>query len=834
MRRIALLPLLSLVTMPTPGFAQDAPVPVTGAEEDDADDVTVHGNEILVIATRIRGQVDAPQPPILTLDEADIASYGAGSLNELLAALSPQTGSGRGRGDGRPVILLNGQRISSFREMRDIPPEAIRRMEILPEEVALRYGYPANQRVVNLILKDNFSSKTIAGEYHVPTLGGFAEGELEAGTLRINGPSRINLSAKVEKTTPLTEAERGVIQTESNRPTVAGDADPAASRYLIDSSRDITVNGTWAMGLGPGPAAGSLTVNGTFTRSDSRSLFGLDTVRLTAPDGATAIRSIDDPLARTSRSNTAQAGITLNKPVAGWQLTATVDASYGDTVTLVDRQADTRGLVTAALAGTLPIAGVLPALLPAGRDRAQTKDLGLTSLVTFAGTPFRMPAGEASLTVKAGYAYNRSDNRDARSTGGRTVLDRGDFSAGVNLALPLTSRRDDVLAGIGDLSANFSAGLNHLSDFGTVKDWSAGLNWSPTEKLGLQATYIVDEAAPSLAQLGNPQILAFNSAIYDFSRGETVLATIINGGNPNLKRETQRDLKFGANWQLPFLKNSNVIVEYFRNRSSDVTQSFPLLTPEIESAFPGRVVRDAGGRIVSIDRRPVTFDEVSSSRIRYGFNLSGTIGKAQPGGDGMMGGMRRPGGPGGPGGGGMRGPGGGFGGPGGFGRGPGGNGQGRWSLSVYHTVRFSEQVVIAAGGPTLDLLGGDAIAAGGVARHSLEMEGGGFYKGFGLRLNGSWSAPVTVRASGGPGTSDLRFGSVFNLNGRLFVNFDQKKKLVESIPFLKGARLSLEVDNLFNVRQRVTDGNGLVPIGYQADYRDPRGRVIGLDFRKMF
>jgi hypothetical protein len=32
----------------------------------------------------------------------------------------------------------------------------------------------------------------------------------------------------------------------------------------------------------------------------------------------------------------------------------------------------------------------------------------------------------------------------------------------------------------------------------------------------------------------------------------------------------------------------------------------------------------------------------------------------------------------------------------------------------------------------------------------------------------------------------------------------------------------------------VTDGSGLVPLAYQRDYRDPRGRVIGLDFRKMF
>ena len=83
------------------------------------------GNQIVVIGSRVAGQVDTAKPPIKELDEEDVASYGAGSLNELLGFLAPETGSGRGRGGGHPVILLNGQRIASFRELRDFPPEAI-------------------------------------------------------------------------------------------------------------------------------------------------------------------------------------------------------------------------------------------------------------------------------------------------------------------------------------------------------------------------------------------------------------------------------------------------------------------------------------------------------------------------------------------------------------------------------------------------------------------------------------------------------------------------------------------------------------------------------------
>lgn len=871
MRPLLLFP---LAVAAAPALAQEAPSAAEGQPKADVgadaeapvdqqtgEPIQARNGEILVVATRLKGQVDAPQAPILTLDEEDIQSYGAASLDDLLTLLSPQTGSGRGRGDGHPVVLLNGQRISNFREMRDIPPEAIRRLEILPEEVALRFGYPPNQRVVNFITKEHFASKTLAGEYDLPTLGGFADSELEAGLFKIDGPRRLNVTGKFNGATMLTEDERGVIQSRDNIPTVAGDPDPARYRSLIPESQEYALNGTWSTGLGKGANAAALTINGAVTRTDTHSLNGLDTVELTAPDGSTALRSLSDPLRTTTHATTFEGGLVFNKPVAGWQFTATFDGSYSDTRTTVDQPrsaAQLSALTDAAKAGTLAIDGPLPAIAPGATDSARTQDYGLNSLLTFSGRPFRMPAGDALLTFKGGFAYTRSENSDTRSSGA-TNLQRGDLSAGINLALPITSRRNHVLGGIGDVSLNFSAGLDHLSDFGTLTDWSAGMTWAPTERLNLQASYIVNQAAPTLAQLGNPTLQAFNVPVFDFSTGRTALVTITNGGNADLKRETQRDLKFGVNWQLPFLKNSNLVVEYFRNHSSDVSEAFPLLTPEIEAVFPGRVVRDASGQLVAIDRRPVTFSEEKSSRLRWGFNVSGTIGKPQPGGNrgglmGMIGGG--PGGPGGPGGAGGPGMGGGDGGSrspgmsgGGFGggRGPGGgggfgggrggrggNGQGRWNLSLFHTVQFTDTVIIAPGGPVLDLLGGDALVAGGVPRNGLELEGGGFYKGFGLRLNGTWMQPVTVRASGAPGSSDLRFGSVTKLNLRAFVNFDQQKKLVQDVPFLKGARLMLKIDNLLDSRQKVTDPSGATPLSYQLDYRDPRGRVIGLDFRKMF
>jgi hypothetical protein len=808
--------LLPLTIFAPPALAQEAPSPA--APKEPSETTQAHGADIVVVATPFFGQLKTPQKPVITLDEEDIEAYGANSISDLVDAISPETSSGRGRGDGHPIILLNGQRISSFRELRSIPTEAIRRLEVLPEEVSLRFGYPPNQRVINFILEDNFISKTITVQHETPTRGGFGENELEATLVRINGPRRLNITGKFDNTTMLTEAERGVRQAPEDLPSVASDPEPARYRSLIDASRDLSLDGTWSTGLGEGGKAGSLAVNAAVTRSNSRSLFGLDSVLLTAPDGDTARRTLSGPLTTRTRSTTLEGGLTLNKPISGWRLTATLDASHADTVTQVDRKADTSPLVAAAAAGTLPIDGPLPALASAGSDRAHTRDDALTSLVTFAGTPFRLPAGDASLTVKAGFSYTASHNSDTRTSSSKS-LKRGDLSGGVNIALPLTSRRNDVLGGVGDISLDLSAGLDRLSDFGVLTDWSAGLTWSPTDTLTLGATYIVNEAAPTLAQLGNPQLLALNVPVYDFTRGEAAVVTIINGGNPGLKREKQRDLKLSANWKLPIFNRSSLIVEYFHNHSSDVSEDFPLLTPAIEAAFPGRAIRDASGRLVAIDRRPVTFSDTSSSSIRWGVNLSGRIGKGRQGGrsgrDGAHGGDSHHGG-------------------GGAGFMRRGDGRGRWNFSLYHTMRFSDRVTIAPGGPQLNLLNGDALVAGGVARHAIEMEGGAFYKGLGFRLNGDWMAPVHVRSSGAPGASDLRFGSTFVLNARLFVNLGQQQGLMEAAPFLKGSRLSLRIDNILDSRQKVTDASGAVPLAYQPDYRDPRGRVIGVEFRKMF
>ncbi|WP_346832935.1 NAD-dependent epimerase/dehydratase family protein, partial [Mycolicibacterium poriferae] len=130
-------------------------------------------------------------------------------------------------------------------------------------------------------------------------------------------------------------------------------------------------------------------------------------------------------------------------------------------------------------------------------------------------------------------------------------------------------------------------------------------------------------------ELGAPQIVDVNVPVFDITTGDTVLANVVTGGNPDLLAETQRDIRLSASYDFDLFDRSNFRVEYVRNRSEDVTESFPVLTPAIEAAFPDRVTR-VNGQLVELDRRPVTFAERNSSRIQYGFNFFGKVGKPAP------------------------------------------------------------------------------------------------------------------------------------------------------------------------------------------------------------
>jgi hypothetical protein len=429
-----------------------------------------------------------------------------------------------------------------------------------------------------------------------------------------------------------------------------------------------------------------------------------------------------------------------------------------------------------------------------------------------------LAAGALMLNLKTGFETNRIESEANRLGGlstGRIARDEANVRA--NVDIPLTSRRRAVGSALGDLSINLNGGYRELSDFGAITAYGYGLNWSPIKGVTLLTSFAAEQAAPTAQQLGDPLVVTPNALVFDYVRGETALVSLTSGGNAGLRAEERKDVKIGLTYEPTWFEGLNLTANYFRNRSTDPVASFPALTAVIQSAFPDRFVRDGSGQLIAVDQRAINFLGSRSEQVRLGLSFQKQFG--MPAGRGGAGASGTRGGAGGP--------------PPGGGMGRFGGGQGgRWSLSLYDTIKFVDRIDVAAGVPSLDLLGGDATGqTGGTPRHSVELEGGWFNKGIGFRVNGTWQSGTTVTTGG---ASSLAFSDLATINLRAFVNFDQQKQLVEAVPFLKGSRLVLRVDNVFNDIQDVRDANGLVPLRYQKGYIDPVGRKLEIGFRKIF
>lgn len=918
-----------LGTSAMPAYAQQSLVASSGAQDPQRDDAggSDYGDgqdepDIVVQGQRPRGSVIGDIKPEQQLSPADIRSFGVSSVGDLLNELAPQTRSGRGSG-GAPVVLLNGKRISGFREVRDLPTEAIERVDILPEEVALKYGYRADQRVVNFVLRPRFRAVTTEIDTRLATQGGIAAPEGEFTLLRINRKGRINLHAEYQQQESVTEADRNIrfapslfdtrgnvvaatgteidpllsartgsivsvtgvpasaatgaasldaFAANANRPNVT---DPTPYRTLSPATNAFTANGSYATTIFGNVNA---TFNVEATTASRRSRFGLAGVALNVPAGnpfspfsrdVVVDRSLGDPflpLSQRANSVTGHFGTTLNGTLGKWQWTLTGSYDRAENETFTDAGADARAFqarVTANDPTANPFGPLSPAaigFLPVNQAYSTSNNGSIDAL--FTGSVFRLPAGDVSTSVHIGGDFTDFSSRSIRASVLQTSqVTRNIANGQVNIDVPITSRSKDFLGAIGNLSANFNLAYDHLSDFGTLRTLGYGLNWSPIDAIRLIASVTEQDEAPTPQRLGNPVISTANSVVFDYVRGENALVTVISGGNPGLARDNRLVKKLGLTLKPIDKTDLTFTANYVEARVNNPVASFPSATAEIEAAFPDRFTRDASGRLTRIDQRSINYAQTSRSELRIGFNFShplkskvqkqieafragtgpnpfeglfpgrrggegGGQGNGGPaGGQGRGDGARRPGGGGG-----------GFGGGrGGFGGRGGGAGGGRLQFALYDTIHFTDRVRVGAGGPTLDLLNGDTIGnRGGQPRHELEAQAGYSNNGIGLRFSANWQSGTQVVGGTPTVPQTLNFSPLATANVRLFADFSQRLDLIRKHRWLRGVRVVVAVDNLFNERQRVTDQTGTVPISYQAGYLDPLGRSVRISLRKLF
>ena len=852
---------LLLTTAAAPLRAEQAAQPPPGPDE----------TEITVIGIPLALQGIAPER---SLDADQIDAYGVSTVGELFEQVLQESGET----DDGPIVLVNGERVTDLGDAADYPVEAVTRVDVLPRGSAARVGGPPQRRIVSITLRNQLRTVAATAGYRIATEGDWAARRGEAIFTRIHGPRRFNVALRVRDEDRLLESERGIVQPQPARPfDTLGNvvADPRTGRIEIDPALS-ALAGTIVTRAALPPGNSTPTLQSFAANANRVNVTDLGNFRSLRPDTDYFELSLSaaDRLASWLRW-TAQARLTydegeslLGLPSGLFVLPAgspfspfTRDvgiAAYG-AVPLRQRSSGYSGLVTLGMTADLgrwelsfngnynranrrfaterqdvvqlsqpilltdqarnPFNGGLGELLAILSDRSRSISNNGNAQLRATGSPFNLPAGQATLTLGAG--LNVSEVIATNTIVGRRRYSRSQWDLFANGDLPLTSRRNHFLPGIGDLNATFELGLTDVSDFGTLFRYAYGLVWAPDDRLRITALENQSRRAPGANLIGDAAVVTPGIRYFDFLTGQTVDVTQIAGGNPLLlaERATTRRLGFTAGPFQPL--NLRLNGEYSSTVTRNSVSSLPPASAAILLAFPDRFLRDANGTLTIVDIRAVNFTRQRLEQIRYGFNLATPIGRAST----------RPVRP----------------------SSPGDNAppednsdEGasvgptpaalasrlRLQLSAFHTIILDNDVVIRPTLPTVDLLAGGAIGIGGApSRHQVNVLMTLGTRGIGTVLTAQWRSASTLIVSSGAGTDRLRFSPLATVNLRAFV---AGTRLFPGQRWLRGSRFSITVANLLNDRQTVRDAAGTTPLRYQPGYLDPLGRTVEFEFRKTF
>lgn len=808
-------------------------------DEDASGDLVVRGH---------RGSAIADVSPIASYDEKFIAGTGATSMNELLRVLTPMARSADG---SDPIILLNGQRTSGWDEIQSLPTEALAGTEILPEAAAIKYGYPPTRRLLNFMTKANFRSVELSAYVGQSTAGGAGTHGLNLGLTRIANKKRLTLAGEYRHTDPLLSSRRPLDLDPDNlfdptgnivAATVGAEIDPALSAaaghpvYATGVPQDLESRSQLSGYLanagqlnifdvrpystlierndafkGNAVVKGSLGagIDGTLTltaeRSWGRSLQGNPALTIFVPAGSPYSPFASDlflyrfvtgqtDVQRTS-GTTLHAGAVVQGGFGGWQWDVTSALDEADKTTRGDRGYDPTTINQAVANGANPFGDLDPALLGPRLSQQSTVINRTADLKAVArGALLHVPAGELSLvaTIEGGLVDAHTRSHGYIDNDVRVNQSRGE--GGLTIDIPLASKREDVLPFLGELSANLTARLRDVQDYGLLHDTTYGLNWTPLKGLQLTVTRNITEATPSLDLRSAATVENTNVPFFDFGTGKSAYVTLITGGNPDLAPEHKRVQSYGFTLK-PF-ENSQLMFSgtYSESLIRDAGGTVSALTPETQAQLPDQFVRDEFGRLNMVILRPFNFYRQRQRTLNFQINFWTQTGKAAAPVAGKA------------------------------------KSRGSLYLGVAPYINLSDQLQLKQGLPPYNLLDGDTVD-GSQYHFRVAMWGwGGFSKaGDGFSFNWQYQGPSRIH--GGTPPTELSFGSRFNLDVSAFVWL---RHWLPHAEWLKKTKLTLQVVNPIDSYVHVHDGNGETPFRYQRALIDPQGRTFKITLRKLF
>lgn len=815
-----------------------------------------------LVVKATRGKAEGPAQPELTLDASEIQATGASTVQDLVNLLAVEISTGDPDAPP-PVYLANGRRISGFSEISGLPSQAIERMDVLPPASAVAYGYRPNQKVVNFVLRKRFRSLAVEAEATGATAGGRAIERFDGDAFRLAGEDRTTVGVDWRQESALFETERDIYRIPSATSpyglvgnvastTFGNEIDPALSAL---AGRVITVAGApGAAWNGVAPLAGftadpdlsgiianrsllpslgqgnfkaaitrdlarkvALTLSLDLEDARRTSFLGLPGTSLKLPAGSpfspfagdvTVYRYLDVQFAQLRQQDNfrGQMALAANGYAGDWRWS--VNGSYGrnESETVTGRGVDSAAWKAAILAldpAVNPFGPVPRALLKVNApDVAKSASKTAKAELVLNGDVVEIPAGRVSSTVKVG-GERVAQMSDALRNGTpmRTNYDRRTVSVQGDIDVPLASRAHEVLPVLGELTASVNAGYSAE----TFKDrvaMGAGLHWTPDNLVSVNLSLNEEQSAPAANQIVDPVLLTPSVTVFDFSTGQSVTVSRLEGGNTNLANDRRTTLRAGVNLK-PVGNDGGptrltVNANYVRTHIDDPISNFPVITPALEAAFPERFTRNADGTLTSIDSRPLNFDAIDREEVRGGFNLTRFFGRVK---------KNAP-----------------------KGTKPDLKNAGQVQVSVNYVWRLRDETTLRNGLPPLDLLNGASTSRRGQPREELNFRLNAFRQGVGFNLNGAWRGGSTIDA--GPTTGALRVDDQTTINLSAFYEVPRDLQNAPALGWLAGARLTLAADNLFYSRPVVKDINGLTPQAYQPDYLDPLGRTLKLTLRK--
>ncbi len=785
------------------------------------------------------------------LDRNQIDAYGLDTIGQLVE----QIGSELQPGEDGPIVLINGYQSTGINDISDLPVEAATKVQILPKAVAGRLGYAPTRRVINVMIKPNLVQVTPRAKASLATRGDAFQAEAELNLLRLSGGNRRSLVVRAIRTDPLLESQRDLISDTAAvpyalpgnvigsggpgseidpalsalagtsvataavprgmaRPALADFAKTAGSvnptdlgtyRTLVSGNDTITVNASASQRLS---GLTSIFVNAKFEYSSTEALRGQSQAMLVLPPRGTfspftrpvsLAYLIGDPLRSSQDVRSLDLAQVLNTRIGKFGLSARVNYAHRVIEVAGDRGYDLAALQAGIDAGLLnpftDLAGGNLGPMRTDRTRAVTDTVNVQ--LSTDGTLLMLPAGPLLLSAALRARLDRSASERLDSGIAARRFNRDEIGARGNLSIPLFA--DDERAS--RITADLTGELHKHSGSGALRDYAFTLTADFGRALNLSAAFAEEEVAPPVGSVNDPFVVSENFRAYDFVRQETVLVRSISGGNPDLPIQRKRSFSVQANWRPIAGKDLVIGVDYSHLSNRDVFAALPPVSASVQLAFADRFVRDASGRLIEVDARPVTFAKEGIEKLRWSLRYRSNFGQGAvlDESDDSAATVGR-----------------------GF----------RFNFDVTHdwTLRSTRQARAAL--PVVDLLRGGAIGyGGGLVRHVVTANAGIAGRGLGLQVDAQWrgGSYVVTGTEAAPGR--LTFDDRLLIGARLFANLGP---LLPDQRWAHGLRMTLQATNLLDSRQEVRDESGQTPQRYQAFLIDPVGRTVSLSLRKVF